>query len=333
VRGGAVESLHLGHVVVTGLDGAVLAAVGDPQAQVYPRSCLKPLQLAAMLEAGLWPEDGTGRSRTTGTTGSDQDLAPLALGAASHNGEPVHLEGVRAVLAAAGLGEADLANTPDLPLHAPSAAAWRAGGHGPSSLAQNCSGKHAAMLATCVARGWPIEGYLLPEHPLQVAVMAGVTEMAGVAAVVSTDGCGTPLPLLPLAALAGAYGRVAAESAAAPPAGAAARVGTAMRAHPYLVGGEGREATGFMAGVPGLVAKDGAEGVFALGLPDGRGAALKVLDGATRPFPVLVAAVLAALGVDAAVVREQASVPVLGHGRPVGAMTTVPGLLPSTIAG
>ncbi len=310
-RGGVVESVHLGHLVVTGPGGEVVAAVGDPHAGVYARSALKPLQLVGLLGAGLWPDGAA-------------DTRALALGCASHNGEPVHLDGVRAVLAAAGLGEEHLRGTPDLPLHAPSAARWQAQGLAPSALAQNCSGKHAAMLAACAARGWPLEGYLDPGHPVQQAALGAVAAMAGPLLAgpgspggppVTTDGCGTPLPLLPLVGLARAYAQLA-----APGDGPAARVGSAMRAHPYLVAGEGRQATSFMAGVPGLVAKDGAEGVFALALPDGSAAALKVLDGSTRPFPVLVAAVLAALGVDAEVVAERARVPVLGHGRPVGAL-------------
>lgn len=325
-RGGVVESVHAGHLVVTGPDGRVLASVGDPGVAVLARSTLKPLQLAAMLEAGLWPLEGP--LEGAGDAAADRALdAPLALAAASHNGEPVHLDGVRAVLAAAGATEADLENTPDLPLHAPSAAAWVARGLGPSSLAQNCSGGHAAMLATCAARGWPTRGYLAPGHPLQLAVLDGVARrtggllpLPGGDAFLTTDGCGAPLPLVGLAALARAYGVLARP---APGDTAGRRVGAAMGRHPYLVGGEGRQATAFMAGIPALVAKDGAEGVFALGLPDGSGAALKVVDGSTRPFPVVVAAVLSALGVLAPVVEQQSRVPVLGHGRPVGAVTAV----------
>ncbi len=318
-RGGAVEAVHLGHLVVTGPDGEVLLAAGDPDLPLLARSALKPLQLAAMLEAGLWAAPAV------------PPAGALALAAASHGGEPVHLAVVRAVLAAAGLAEDDLENTPDLPLHAPSAARWQAEGGGPSSLAQNCSGGHAAMLATCLARGWPTTGYLAPDHPLQAALLAGLAQRLGglldgagrpVAgargALVTTDGCGAPLPSVPLVALARAYGALA-----RPGSGdaAAARVGAAMAADPHLLGGQGRPVTLFGAGVPGLVAKDGAEGVFALALPDGRAAALKVADGSTRPFSVVVAAVLAALGVRAPVVAEHARVPVLGHGRPVGAVT------------
>lgn len=329
-RGGVVESLHLGHLVVTGADGSVLAAAGDPEVGVYARSALKPLQAVGLLRAGL-------------ARGGDGDARSLAMACASHNGEPVHLEAVRDALAAAGLSEADLANTPDLPLHPPSAARWQAEGRGPSSLAQNCSGKHAAMLATCGAGGWPVAGYLEADHPVQVAVLGAVADQVGgllqgpqgprgggdaASRRATTDGCGTPLPLVSLVSLARAYGVLASAEPGGDGLGdAPARVAAAMRAHPHLVGGEGRVATTAMTSVAGLVAKDGAEGVFAFGLPDGRGVALKVLDGSTRPFPVVVAGLLAALGADSPGMREAGRVPVLGRGEPVGAVTVVDGLL------
>ncbi len=166
VRGDLVESVHLGHLVVlapdSDPDGAPALAVGRPDAVVYPRSSLKPLQAAAMLRAGL-----------------DLPDRLLALAAASHNGEPAHLDGAREILAGTGLGVDALRNTPDLPLHAPSALAWQQAGHGPEPLTQNCSGKHAAMLATCVAAGWDTATYLDPEHPLQRAVRAEVLDLTG----------------------------------------------------------------------------------------------------------------------------------------------------------
>ncbi len=339
-RGGVVESLHLGHLVVTDADGRVLASVGDPRAPVLARSALKPLQVVGMLRSGLRvADDPDGAEDPGGGAAAGGAARALALAAASHNGEPVHVDGVRAALAAAGCTEADLRNTPDVPLHAPSAAAWLAGGHPPSSVTANCSGKHAAMLATCAARGWSRHDYLERDHPLQPAVLEAIDEQVGGLLPgpgaprstgrgadrrsggpwATTDGCGTPLPLVGLLGLARAYSALA----TAAPGSAEGRVAASMRAHPHLVAGTDRQVTAFMAGVPGLVAKDGAEGVFALALADGRAAALKVLDGSVRPFPALVAAVLAALGVDAEVVRSRASAPVLGHGRDVGSVTAV----------
>lgn len=301
-RGGVVESAHHGHVVLVGPDGAVLGGLGDPDALVLPRSSLKPVQALAMLRSGL---------RLGG------DL--LALATASHSGEDFHLEGARRVLASVGLDERALRNTPDLPFDAELRARWQAAGRAPERLAQNCSGKHAAMLATCVAAGWSTEDYLDPGHPLQRAVLDAVRELtgadlAGTGELRTTDGCGTPLPAVPLSGLARAFAHLA-----------AAERGThehalaqAVRDFPVWVGGTRRDVTALLRGVPGLVAKDGAEAVYAAALPDGRAVALKVLDGGDRARPVAMAAALRALGVDAAVVAEQASAPVLGHGEPVG---------------
>lgn len=308
VRGDVVESVHVGHLVVLRPDGSVLLRVGDPDARIWPRSSVKPLQATAMLEAGL-----------------DVDDERLALACASHSGTPAHLAVVRRTLAGAGLAEADLRNTPDLPLDAGAAFEWRAGGGAASSVTQNCSGKHAAMLATCVANGWDTATYLAAEHPLQVRVRATIERLTGVGVRgVTVDGCGAPLFSTTVRGLARSFGLVAAAAAEPGRADAVARVGRAMAAHPALVGGPGRDVTRFMQACPGLVAKDGAEGVYAAGLPDGTGIAFKVADGSSRPRPAVLAAALeAALGsnVDEALltaVREVGCTPVLGHGVPVG---------------
>src|SRR6476659_8258830 len=162
VRSGFVEGHHYGSVVALEADGRVAWSVGDVESPVLPRSCNKPLQAVGMLRAGL-----------------DLDGELLALAAASHSGEPFHLEGVRRILAGAGLTEDALQNTPDLPYGEQARRDWLAAGRPPSSLAQNCSGKHAAMLATCVAAGWPTSTYRDPEHPLQRAMAATLTELAG----------------------------------------------------------------------------------------------------------------------------------------------------------
>ncbi len=302
-RGDLVESVHAGHVVVLAPDGAVRLALGDPDVVVWPRSSLKPLQAVAMLRSGL-----------------DVDGERLALACASHNAEDGHLDVVRGMLAAAGLTEDDLQNTPDWPLHAEAAFAWRTAGHGAAPLTQNCSGKHAAMLATCRAAGWDTATYRDPVHPLQRAVVQAVTDLTGDAPAHTTvDGCGAPLLSTTLRGLARAFGRVAA-AAAVRGSGPEARVGRAMAAHPWHVGGTGRDVTAVMAAVPGLVAKDGADGVYAAGLADGGAVALKVADGAGRPRAAVLAAALTVAGVDPAVLADVAATPVLGHGQPVGAV-------------
>ncbi len=283
VRVDVVESVHHGHVVGCDPSGRVTVRAGDPHLDVFARSSLKPLQAVAMLRSGL-----------------DLDGPLLALACASHSGEPMHREGALRILSGAGLSEADLQNTPDLPIDEEAALRWRADGHGPTSLAQNCSGKHAAMLATCVAAGWDTASYLDPAHPLQRAIREVIRELTGDEPHhVAVDGCGAPLFSCTLTGLARAFGAVA-RAASADHGGAGsdplARVGRAMSAHPEMVGGTGRDVTRLMAGVPGLVAKDGAEGVYAVGLADGRAAALKILDGSQRARPVVMAAVLRELG-------------------------------------
>ncbi|NOV99651.1 L-asparaginase II [Isoptericola chiayiensis] len=305
VRGDLVESVHLGHLVVLDPAGDVLLAAGDPDVEIWPRSSLKPAQAVAMLRAGL-----------------DVPARHVALAAASHDGTPEHVALAREILAGAGLGPADLANTPDLPLDPQAAAAVRAAGRGPDRLTQNCSGKHAAMLATCVAAGWPTAGYLEPTHPLQEAVRAAVVELAGPGAAghVTVDGCGAPLFSTTLRGLARAFAR----TAGAPDGTPEARVAGAMSAHPDLVGGRRRDATLAMRAVPGLVAKDGADGVYAAGLPGGAALAFKVLDGASRPRPAVLGAALRIAGaldvpgVDGAALEAMAATPVEGGGRPVG---------------
>ncbi len=298
VRSGVVESRHRGAVAGLAADGEAALTVGPVSAPVFGRSANKPLQAVAALRAG-----------------AELDDEAIALAAASHAGHPEQLAIVRRVLAGVRLDEDALANVDGWPLDEDEARALIRAGGGPSRLAHNCSGKHAAMLAACVARGWPTAGYTDPDHPLQRHITAGVAELAAEpVAAIGVDGCGAPVHAVSLLGLARAFRRLA----SAAPATAEGRVAVAMRAHPELVGGWRRDVTRLMADVPGLVAKDGAEGVYAAALPDGRAVALKIDDGAARArTPVLVAA-LAALGVDTAAVADLATVPVLGGGQAVG---------------
>jgi L-asparaginase II len=173
------------------------------------------------------------------------------------------------------------------------------------------------MLATCVHNGWAHDAsYLHVDHPLQRRITEMVPEMTGEeAAHIAVDGCGAPAHAISLTGLARAF-RVAATA----PEGSPARiVGDAMRANPKMVGGPTRDVTLLMEGVGGLVAKDGAEGVFAVGLADGRAVALKVADGANRARPPLMKWALERLGVDVSGVNPAAfSSPVFGHGQRVG---------------
>lgn len=306
MRSGFRESVHHGSVVVLDTDGAVLHAVGEVAAPMFPRSSNKPLQAMAMLLAGL-------------------DLAgdaELALVCASHNGEPAHADGVARILAGCGLTEDDLRCPPALPLHEPSARRVPE----PRRLLMNCSGKHAGMLATCVARGWPTGSYVDPAHPLQRSIASTLSDVAGEPlAATGVDGCGAPLFALSLTALARAFSLLPGAAAGTP----GRRVADAMRANPFMVAGTGREDTRLMTAVPGLVCKAGAEGVHAAALADGRAVALKIDDGCSRArLPIMVGA-LRALGVAAPGLAELAEEPVLGGGRVVGVTRLIGGVLPA----
>jgi L-asparaginase II len=295
VRSGFVESRHHGCAVVLDASGAVTASAGDVTGPIFPRSANKPLQTVGMLRAGLRPADP----------------ADVALISGSHYGEPFHVRRARAILSSAGLGEDALRCPADLPLSVPErTAVLRAGGE-PAPILMNCSGKHAGMLATCVANGWSLGDYLEAKHPLQVALAAAVADMAGEPiAATGVDGCGAPVFALSLTALARAFLRLV----DAAPGTTDRLVADEMRSHPELVAGTGADDTRLMQAVPGLLAKGGAEGVVAVAVPGVGAVAIKIGDGAMRArIPVLLSA-LRKLGVPAPALIE----PVLGGGQPVG---------------
>jgi L-asparaginase II len=219
------------------------------------------------------------------------------------------------MLAAAGLGPDDLGCPPALPSHEPTRAAWLTEDRKPDRLAMNCSGKHAAMLAACVAAGWPIASYLDPDHPLQRSIEARLAEAAGepVTAVV-VDGCGAPQHALSLTGLA----RGVLSLVQAPEGSRDRSVADAMRAHPWLVAGTGREDTDLMTAIPGLLVKGGADGVHVAALPGGGAVALKLDDGGDRGRTPALSAGLRRLGVDAEVLAPWLQLPVSGGEGMVG---------------
>ena len=303
-RSGLDESVHFGAVVALGPSGGIEFAVGDPAAIIYPRSSNKPMQAVAMVRAGL-------------------QLPPqlLALVCASHDGTPMHTAGAMQILAGAGLDETALANTAAWPLDPASAEAVLRAGHGRTPLLMNCSGKHSGMLVTCVRNGWAHDAsYLAPEHPLQVAITEAFDQLCGEPhAHIGVDGCGAPAHAVSLLGLARAFRAIA--------TGAAGRAGDevyrAMTAHPEMVGGHERDVTMFMRHVPGLMAKDGADGVFAAALPDGRSIALKIADGGDRARPPVMVAALRRLGIDTSDVAALVEERIMGHGRQVGAVRAI----------
>ena len=288
LRGNAVESVHLGSVAVVDRHGQLICSAGDPGALTFTRSALKPLQALPFAAAGGIERFGF-------------SAAQVALMCASHSGEPRHVEAVADMLRRCGCSPGDL----QCGSHAPGF--YEARGDVPppppySPLAHNCSGKHAGMLAYCVQHGHARGGYLDFHHPLQQAIRRAVAAFTGVAEerlVGGVDGCSAPNYAVPLAALAGAFARLATADVD-PDYGAAPRtLARAMTAHPEMVSGEHRSDLALMqAGRGDWVTKIGAEGVQAIGIRShGLGIAIKVADGQKRGlFPAIVA-VLEQLGV------------------------------------
>ena len=279
-------------------------AAGQVAEPMFPRSANKPMQAAAMLRCGL-----------------DLDGKLLALAAASHSGEDFHVAGVREILARAHLGTDALQCPPDLPLDELAKRELLRGGGGPDRVHMNCSGKHAAMLATCVAAGWPTDSYRSPEHPLQQAILRTVAELAGEpVAAVGVDGCGAPLMAISVTGLARAFRAIVLAGTGS----AERRVADAMRAHPDWTSGTARPERALMEAVPGLLLKSGAEGVQGFALADGQAGAIKIDDGGQRPVPAIAVALLQRLGAvrvpgaDGAALDQLAVTPVTGGGRVVG---------------
>ncbi|MEZ5333034.1 MAG: asparaginase [Thermoanaerobaculia bacterium] len=272
-RGGLAESWHGGAIAVVGAGGSAVASVGDPAVATFARSAAKPFQAIAMLGFGL--------SRW------ELDDADLALVCASHSGMPVHVARAAALLERAGLDEGSLRCGAHRPLDEDAARDLDRAGRLPGALENNCSGKHAGMLLACLAAEADRETYLDVDHPLQRRVLDEVARFAGLAPErvgIGVDGCGVPAFHLPLRALALAYARLAApETVSRSPEheGWVRRVHRAMTAAPEMVAGPGRFTTALMCATDGrLLAKEGAQGVYAVSLPDpGRGLVVKIADG------------------------------------------------------
>jgi len=301
IRSGFVESRHRGAIVVTGPDGSVLHQAGAVDVPIFPRSSNKPMQAVAMVSSGL-----------------DLEGELLALAAASHSGEDFHVTGAQKILAGVGLTEDALHCPPDLPGDEDARNAVIRAGGGPRRLYMNCSGKHAAMLATCVAAGWDTATYTDPGHPLQVEVRRTIERLSGEQITVppGVDACGAPVFAISLTGVARAFRALV----TAEPGSRERKVADAMRANPKWTSGSTRPDRALVEAVPGMLLKSGAEGVQGVALADGRAIAIKVDDGdAARRvrIPATVAA-LRALGVDVGVPDELARPLLHGGGRVVG---------------
>jgi len=257
-RGGTVESVHRVHAALV-RDGELMQSAGDPGLVTFFRSSAKPIQALQLVRAR-----------------PDLDDRLIAIACASHRAEPAQIEAVRDLLAAGGVTEDDL----EVGLQE---------GRPPERIYHNCSGKHAGMLAVCHARGWPTAGYRLPDHPLQQAILAEVTEGAGRTPATGTDHCSVVTFALPLDRMADVFSRLDEREGSD-------RILAAMRAHPDLIGGAGSLDTELMQSHPGWLAKGGAEGLFCGIAPDGAGFALKCEDGAFRALGPALASYFPGLG-------------------------------------
>lgn len=286
-RGSLVESRHDVSVAVADGTGELRAWAGDPALVVFARSSIKPLQALPLVEDGIADRYGLTEEE-------------LALVCASHDGEPMHVALARSILRRIGMSEDALGCGPDRPMGVAAARALAESGEKPLRVHNNCSGKHAGMLALALGHGWPVAGYLRHDHPVQERMLDVVAHWSGLEAEdigTAVDGCGVVTFALPLSGLARAFGRFA--GSARRGGGAEARIVRAMTGHPAVVAGEGRLDTDIVRVTGGRVlAKVGAEGVFAAMIPGAElGVVLKVEDGAKRAAAPALIGVLRALGV------------------------------------
>lgn len=287
-RGAVVESAHRGAVSVFDADGKPVWEIGDTARPVFPRSAVKAIQALPLLESGAADAYGFG----------DRELA---LACASHSGEPAHVELTQAMLAKAGLDKTALECGAHWPSSHVATIALARAGSAPNPLHNNCSGKHAGFLCTCVHSGIAHGGYVKAGHALQEMVRDAMQSVTGAAHDVDhcgTDGCSIPTYAVPLKSFALGFARMATGRGFAPErAKAAKRLLSACMAEPFLVAGTGKADLALMRAAPGRIfVKTGAEGVYCAALPElGLGIALKCDDGASRASEVMIAAVLAKL--------------------------------------
>ncbi len=270
-----------GHIAVTDASGSVLHSAGSPDVETTLRSCVKPIQALPFLRLAA--------------DRLEASSPEIAVACASHQGQDEHVATVRGLLARAGVPEAALGCGPQIPSDETTARRLLASGDVPRPIHNNCSGKHAAMLATCSVMGWPLDGYMELGHPCQQAVSGALEEMLGIdldTAHHGIDGCGLTTYGIPLTAIARGFAVASADAAFR-------RAQDAMAAHPFLVAGTGRFDTALLeAAGAGLTAKIGGAAVWAAVVrPNGPGIAIKLESGGGEAIPVVAVALLQQLGV------------------------------------
>jgi L-asparaginase II len=312
LRGGVPESEHRVEAAVVDARGAVYAATERADRVTFFRSSAKPFQALELVERGH--ADALGLS--------DRQLA---LTCASHNGEPMHVEGARAILAAAGRNEQDLECGYHEPRHEPTSEWLRTQpASARTGIYNNCSGKHAGMIALAAREGWPVAGYTSVDHPVQRAAIANSADVCGLDPArlpIAIDGCSAANPALPLLSMARGFARLATARADAtnPRDRALARLRQAMVTHPDMVAGAKRLDTALMQVTNGrLVAKAGAEALQCVGVPAlGLGLAIKAIDGTRRAVAPAVVAFLHELGLlsdaEALALDEYANEPITNY--------------------
>jgi L-asparaginase II len=288
VRGNFVENRYRGAFAVVDADGRVIAAMGDIERPIFPRSAIKSMQALAMLTSGALRRFKM----------SDRELA---LSCASHHGEDVHVESVSAFLSHLGLSVADLECGAHPPSNAKAREALRDRGEEPSALHNNCSGKHSGMLSVALALGVPTQNYVEREHPVQKQVRAAIEAVIGEdlsEGRCGTDGCSIPTWAAPIRAFAGGFAKMATGRGLSDEFGTAAqRIFDAATRHPELVAGTNHPDTLIMGAFGGRVMqKGGAEGVACGAIRDkGWGYALKCDDGNMAASHAMMASLLLAI--------------------------------------
>lgn len=288
-RGPLIESLHRGHIVVVDQFARTLASFGDPNTFIFVRSCAKPLQAISVIESG---------AISTFKFGAEL----VSLMCSSHNGEFSHVVAAATMLQKLGLSKNSLSCPAQQPLYRPEADRLSALGIPVTQLHHNCSGKHAGMLALALQLGATTECYTSSEHPVQRAMVDTVLEMTGMHSnelVLGIDGCGVPVFGMPLAQLAYAFATLGKpERLSSSLSDACNQVIAAIRQHPHYLAGTDRFDTTLIRVTNGrIIGKMGAEGVFAITVPDyGLGIAIKIEDGSERALYPAVTETLAQIG-------------------------------------
>ncbi len=284
-RGEVMESVHRGVIAVVDTQGEVIASLGDPQYRTYFRSAAKPIQALPIIESGA-------------AVDYSFTLKDIAVIISSHNGEPEHCESVSDILEKIGLGEEYLRCGLRAPRHKLTNEGLMLEGVEPSPLHNECSGKHAGMLALARYLKQPLDDYYLPEHPVQQEMLQCIAEMADVQPeelALGLDGCNVPTCALSLEKMAYAYARLAMPTDLPEIRNTSCEiVKAAFMTYPFMIAGTERFTTDLLK-VTGhkFIAKDGAEAVFCLGVPDeGWGIAIKIADGNDRAMPAVVLSVL-----------------------------------------